>query len=38
MAITAQLVVDGGAKAFGFYRAAFGAEEVRRSPAETGSG
>jgi PhnB protein len=36
MPITAHLVVDGAAKAIEFYKAAFGAEEVRRMPAEDG--
>jgi PhnB protein len=37
MAITAHLVVDGAAKAVEFYKAALGAEEVFRAPAEDGT-
>jgi PhnB protein len=36
MAITAHLVVDGAAAAVEFYKAAFGAEEAFRMPAEDG--
>jgi PhnB protein len=36
MAITAHLVVGGATKAIDFYKAAFGAEELVRMPAEDG--